>query len=277
MLSSGLWIDLLLIAILVATFVLLYRLSPARPALAEGTAEFRFPGSYVPALTRQAGFDPEASRWYYWLAKICLAGFLPLLFLEIVPRVAANPPIVGLAVLAIFGFLVPDLWLLLRRRERRNKIRRGLSYFLDLMVALLHSGLSLEEAFRRAGRAGFHRSHPLAREVSLVSAELDAGKDRTEAFRSLARRTGVSELKALAASLEIAARHGSSVEKSLETQADLLRTKRRENARKQVTTAATKAILPVMMCGLPIFGVLVFFPTVLEMMDSFKLISAMLR
>lgn len=277
MLTTGVWLDAALLAILVGTVLVLFRQRATSPLLAASTEPSTGGRGFLADLTRQAGFDPADAMWFYWLAKFCLAALLPLGFLEVFPGASTRPPILGLVVLAIFGFFLPDLWLLLRRRQRQQQVRLGLSYFLDLLVALLHSGLSLEEAFRRAGKAGFNRSHPLAREVALVSAELDAGKDRNQAFRSLAERTGVSELRAVAAALEIAARHGSSVEQSLETQADLLRTKRRENARKQVTTSATKAILPVMLCGFPVFGVLVFFPTVLEMMQAFELLSSMLR
>ncbi len=274
---GGLWLDLTLLALLAATLVLLYRLRQENPLLAaDTTGEAPRPWplrSRFPALARQAGFDPGRLRWFYWLAKVALAAAVPFLLAELLATLGDRPPALWIAVLALFGFFLPDLWLLWRRRWRRQKIQRSLSYFLDLLVALLHSGLGLEEAFRRAGREGLERSHPLAREVRLVGLELDAGEERGAAFGALADRTGVPELRAVAAALRLAVRHGTSVEAALETQADLLRTKRRENARREVTAAVTKSIFPLFLCGFPVFLVIVFFPAILELYETFRALA----
>ncbi len=273
--SGGVLFDLALLALLAATGLLLYRLRLASPLLAEtGDSEadertFRQLGRF-PTVARQAGFEPGRLRWFYWLAKLALAATLPLLFLELPTAAWLGAPLLWVVGLALLGFLLPNLWLLLRRRRRQRRVRRALSYFLDLLVALLYSGLSLEEAFRRAGHQGLSRSHPLAREVQRTSRELEAGQDRATAFQALAERTGVAELRSVAVALGLAVRHGTSVESALETQADLLRTKQREGARREIAAAATKAIFPVFLCGFPVFFVIIFFPAILEMIEAFR-------
>lgn len=279
---NGIWLDLVLLALLAASLVLIYRLRPvASPLLgaeeAEKVSRWVRLGSRFRTVARQAGFEPDRLRWFFWLAKLGLAAALPLLLLELWPTVVARPAPLWPAAFALMGFLLPDLWLLLRRRQRRRQIQRALSFFLDLTVALLYAGLSVNEALRRAGREGLDRSHPLAREVRLLGLELDAGRGQSEVFQALAERTGLSELRALAAALGLAARHGASVEAALETQADLLRTKQREGVRARVTTAAVRAILPLFLCGFPVFLVLVLFPTILEMVETFRAIAESLR
>jgi tight adherence protein C len=172
-------------------------------------------------------------------------------------------------VAALLGFFLPDLWLLAVRRERKRKITWSLAYFLDLLVAFLRAGLSLDEAFRRAGRDGFHPDHPLAREINLVAREIDLGKDRAAAFRALAERTGVPAMRGIALALESGTRLGASVEATLRAQADLLRGRRREETLKRVQLASVKALVPVVICGLPLFLVIVFFPAILEILRTF--------
>ncbi len=286
---GGLLPDAVLLAVVVVGIVFLYRSRRRPPAVPDAGFDGDFDGDFdggeppetparpfrggYPRMARQAGLDPEGALWSFWLAKLLLAVALPLGLFELWSRYPSRPPPAALVALALVGFLLPDLWLFLRRRHRRQRIRAALSYFLDLLVALLYAGLSLEEAFRRAAYQGLAPSDPLAREARLVSAELDAGREQGQAFRALAERTGVTELRAVASALRLAARHGAPVESALGSQADMLRVKRRENARREIVAAATKAIFPVFLCGFPVFLVIIFFPAVLEIIETLRLLT----
>ncbi|HEX6900173.1 MAG TPA: type II secretion system F family protein [Thermoanaerobaculia bacterium] len=273
--------DLLLAAVLLAAVAWLYRsrprspaaapAAPPRPAAPPGRRRLadRLRG-YYPRVTRQAGFDPAAVSQSYWLGKAALGLLLPLLLLEILPRGLRGSYWLALFVPALAGFLLPDLWLILRRRQRRRQIARALGYFVDLLVAFLYSGMSLERAFNRAGREGFERNHPLSRELLLVGRELDAGQDPGLAFQALAERTGVPELRGIAAALSIGLRVGTPVRATLQAQSEMLWTKRREAALKQINAAAAKVMFPVMLCGFPIFFLLTFFPAFLEILELLR-------
>lgn len=273
-------IDLLLLAVLLAAVAWLYRRRPG-PALAPAASlkpaaplwRQRLAGrlrGYYPRVVRQAGYDPASLRQSYWLGKAALGLLLPLLLIEALPRWLRGSNLLALAVPAVVGFLLPDLWLLLRRRNRRRQITRALGYFVDLLVAFLYSGMSLERAFNRAGREGFERNHPLSRELLLVGRELDAGQDPSLAFQALAERTGVPELRGIAAALSIGLRVGTSVRATLQAQSEMLWTKRREAALKQINAAAAKVMFPVMLCGFPIFFLLTFFPAFLEILELLR-------
>ena len=281
MLTGGIWVDVLLLLLLIAAIFAVVRLSRGSVMAAdgvEGTGDADFghdlgtwARGYYPRLVRQAGFDPD--RWIvpYWVGKVLFAILLAYGWFRFVTALSETAsPMIGIVVLAIAGFFVPDAIFGLLRRGRKDKIRNSVSYFLDLVVALLYSGLSLEEAFRRAGRDGFPPEHPLSREVDLVSQELDAGQDRAVAFRALADRTGVRELRSVAAALRSGAKLGSSVETTLEAQATVMRTKRREELRRRINVALVKALVPVLLCGLPLFLILVFFPAVISVVELFN-------
>jgi tight adherence protein C len=274
---SGAWFDVLLLALLGAVLLALYRLqtlqtslgTPAGPAAAGAEAEASAGrgsrrGAGFARLARQAGYNPDSLLWIYWLGKVALALVLPLLALELWRRWGARPTWVLLVLLVLLGFFAPDLWLLAARRARRRRVRHALSFFLELIVSLLHSGLGLEDSFRRAARDGLEPGHPLALEAGLVDLELGAGKERSQAFQAMAERTGVVELRAVAAALRLGLRLGNPVQDTLSAQADLLRTRRREDARRELSLAPLKTLLPILLCGFPIFLVVVVFPAIVE-------------
>ncbi|MEE8522504.1 MAG: type II secretion system F family protein, partial [Thermoanaerobaculia bacterium] len=199
-------LDFFLVAAVVAALWWLYGAQPTAAVAAVGSgwrdlrsrlggAVDRRLSDYYSTTVRQAGIDPEGWRPTYWRAKLAGAALPPLLILELLAT-TERAAIGGgwLLAIALAGSFLPDLWLLLARRRRRQKVEQSLAYFLDLVVAFLHSGLSLTAAFRRAGREGFPDPHPLAREVELVGNELDAGKDPSAALQDLAERTGVPDL-----------------------------------------------------------------------------------
>jgi Flp pilus assembly protein TadB len=282
--SGALWVDLLLLALLAVVLLALSRLpaleaalarvaSGGRPSRREGEEEEREedtapgPVGYFQRLARQSGYHPEALLWIYWVAKIALALLLPLAAYQLWARWGGRPAWFVPTGLLVLGFFAPDLWLLAVRRARRKRVRNGLSFFLDLIVSLLHSGLGLEEAFRRAARDGLVPGHPLALEAGLVDLELGAGKERGQAFESMALRTGVKELRSVAAALRLGMRLGNPVQDTLSAQADLLRTRRREDARRELSLAPLKTLLPILLCGFPIFLVLVIFPALVEISE----------
>ncbi len=269
------WLDPLLLVgalLTLAAFFLLRRRGDAMDATGPQSRSFRIDGLYRRAL-RQAGFEPQSVLLFFWALKVVLAVLLPLLLVQILASRIDSVPLWAVVLAALIGFFGPDAWLAGVRKERRRKIAYSLPYFLDLVVAFLRSGLGLEEAFRRAGREGFESDHPLGREVVLVAREIDLGKERSAAFRALAERTGVPAMKAIAAALESGVRLGASVEATLRSQADLLRAQRREDTLRRVQMATIKALVPVLLCGFPLFAVIVFFPAVQEIIRTFAFLS----
>lgn len=257
---SNLWLDFLLTlflgAMLVAVFVLV-RGVPMRL-------------QYFTALARQAGFHPERLFPIHWGAKILLTALLPMLVMEVTE---GGIGFLGFVSMAIVGFLLPDLFLLVRRKRRQKKILYVLPFFLDLLVSLLRSGLGLEEAFHRAGTKGLRKDNPLAFEVERVSREIDAGRDRTTAFRALAERTGLHELQVVASAMELGTRLGYPVADTLESQADLHRDRRIERGKTKIERAMIISLLPIMLCGYPLFIVLVGFPALLELREAFGMLQ----
>lgn len=226
---------------------------------------------YYWRLTRQSGFTPFDAWPFYMGAKVVLAMLLPALAMELGG--------VGLIALwlAPVGFMLPDVGLIFVRRQRQAAIRKALSFYLDLLVSLLQAGLSLEVAVARAAREGLPQGHPLADEALRVVEELKLGRDRSLGFQMLADRTGVSELRGLANALSVGLTQGGSIEATLKAQAELVRAKRREEGLRRLNVANAKVLLPLMLCGFPVFVVLVFVPLALKLVGALGELGRILR
>ena len=228
-------------------------------------------GSGVEQRLRQSGISADGlGKTQYWSGKLFCACLGALTILGIQTIQAKPIEAASLMLPALIGFLLPDLWMERARRRRVSQIRSSLSFYLDLVVALLRAGLPIHRALFKAARDGFADAHPLPEEVLRIEAEIQAGKDRGTAFYALADRTGVQELRTLAAAVHVTLKQGASIEETLETQAEVMRERRREEAIKRLNRSAAMAVLPVFLCGIPIFAVVVYFPAFLEILETLQ-------
>ena len=93
--------------------------------------------------------------------------------------------------------------MLLRRmiRSRQQLVRWGLADALDLMVISIEAGLGFNAAMMKVS-SELKEVHPdISEEFELANLEIRVGRERDEALRNLAERTGVDDLRSLVAML----------------------------------------------------------------------------
>ena len=161
-------------------------------------------------------------------------------------------------IVAAAGYFLPNLWLSRKVRARQTAIDRGLPDSLDLMVTCVEAGLGLDAAVQRVSNE-IHLAHPvLAGELALTFLEVKAGVRRADAFRRLADRTGVRDLKTLAATLNQTDLFGTSVARALRIQAEGMRTRRMQRAEERAAVLSVKMAVPLVCCFMPaLFAVLI--------------------
>src|SRR5262249_37754362 len=152
-----------------------------------------------------------------------VAVFLPKYGLS----VAALKPIVLLTGL---GFYLPAMILWYLRSKRQEAIFLTLPDALDLLVVCVESGLGLDAAMRKVCDEMKDHAKVIAEELSLANLQLQMGRPRREVLHDLGVRTGVDDVKALAAILIQADRFGSSIAQALRVQSDSMRTRRKQIA-----------------------------------------------
>jgi tight adherence protein C len=94
------------------------------------------------------------------------------------------------------------------------------------------------------------------------------GRGRSEAFRNLAARTGVDDLKALMAVLIQTDRFGTSVGQALRVFADSLRVKRQQRARERAGKLPVKMIPVMVLFIFPSIFVVVIGPAIIQIVND---------
>jgi tight adherence protein C len=156
------------------------------------------------------------------------------------------------------GIYLP--WLILGHliKTRQKEIFLTLPDALDLLVVCTESGLGLDAAMRKVTDEMKGHAKVLCEELALANLQLQMGRPRREVLHDLGVRTGVDDVKSLAAILIQADRFGSSIAQALRVQSDSMRTRRRQIAEEKAAKTAVKLIFPLVMFIFPaIFVVLV--------------------
>jgi tight adherence protein C len=171
---------------------------------------------------------------------------------------------------AAIGFVLPSVWLGRQTALRQKQIRNGLPDALDLMIVCIESGSSIDQAIVRTTDELDITWPALAEEMRLITTEMRAGKPRLEAFKNLASRTKVDEVRSLVAMLVQTDRFGTSIAQALRTHADVSRTKRRQNAEERAAKIGVKLVFPLVFCLFPALYIAILGPAIIEYQKVFK-------
>jgi tight adherence protein C len=155
-------------------------------------------------------------------------------------------------------FYLPDIALWFVARRRKEAVFLGLPDALDLMVVCVEAGLGLDQALRKVADEMKKSHRVIAEEFSIANFQMQYGKNRRDVLQDLGERTGVDDLRSLAAVLIQAEKFGSSVAQALRVQSDSMRTRRRQLAEERAAKTAVQMIFPLVIFIFPgIFVVLV--------------------
>ena len=154
-------------------------------------------------------------------------------------------------------------------RTRKQKIFLSMPDALDLLVVCVEAGLGLDAAIRRVTEEMVDAAPEICNEFAKSNLQLQMGRQRREVLHDLGVRTGVDDMRALAAILIQADRFGSSIAQALRVQSDSMRVKRMQRAEERAQKATLKLILPSTM----IFGALLLIflaPGMYRLMGAFN-------
>ncbi|MCO6046536.1 type II secretion system F family protein [Aeoliella sp. ICT_H6.2] len=165
-------------------------------------------------------------------------------------------------------FYLPDAVTWIRKKGRQDCIFFGLPDALDLMVVCVEAGLGLDQAMRKVAEEMQKSYAVLSEEFRLSNLQLQMGAARNDVLHELGQRTGVDDLKALAAILIQADKFGSSVAQALRVQSDSMRTRRRQMAEEKAAKTAVKLIFPLVIFIFPAIFVVLVGPAAITMINE---------
>lgn len=165
---------------------------------------------------------------------------------------------------AFAGYYFPAYWVERRRQTRQEELLQGFPDTLDLMLVCIEAGQSLDQTIQRVARESTASYPTLAEELTIVSNEIRAGKERATVLRDFAERSNVSDIKAFVSVLVQSAIFGTTIGEALRVYAAEMRDKRVMRAEEKANTLPTKMTLATMMFTVPPLLVILVGPSLYD-------------
>ena len=203
----------------------------------------------------QAGFyNREAPVIYLGVraASLVVATLGVVLTLPIIlGGKAGMAPLMAAAVLSGLAIIGPDQVLKARRTAREREYADGFPDLLDLLVASVEAGLSIDAAVSRVTEELSRRYPNLTVHLRFLVLELRAGRARKDAWTAFADRLGIDDARSLATMLRQAEDMGTSLGETLSVFSADMRAKRMLRAEEKALALSAKLTVPLIMFIFP--------------------------
>lgn len=204
----------------------------------------------------------------YNAARLVFSGVVVLATIILMAFVRLGLALEALIVLfsVLFSLIIPTLFLKLKINKRQGAIANEMPDVMDLLCVSMEAGLGFDAAMVKIGE---RLSGVLVAELNIAQTEINYGKPRREALKSLSERNSVEELKTFVGSIIQAEQLGIPINQVLKAQAEELRIKRRQRAEEKAMKAPVKMMIPLVVFVLPVLFIVLLGPTILQVIDQF--------
>jgi tight adherence protein C len=199
-----------------------------------------------------------------FILALLLGGFLTAVMLISPPsNPSDNFMYIGGATFA--GFYLPHLMLTSRVTRRQKEIRKAMPDALDLLTICVEAGLGFDAAMAKVSEKW---ENELALAFARAIREVQLGKVRRDALKTMADRLGIPEMTSFVAAIIQSEQLGVSMAKVLRIQADQMRMKRRQHAEEEAHKAPIKMIIPMALLIFPSIMIIILTPAVIQIMEN---------
>jgi tight adherence protein C len=167
-------------------------------------------------------------------------------------------------------FFLPNFVIIYRLRKRHDEIYRNLPQAIDLLEICVSSGLGLDMAWNIVAEEVRQVSKVLSGSMSLTNFEMHLGVSRIDAMKHMAERTGVDDLKSLAAILIQTDRFGTSIADTLRVFAQSIREERSFAAEEAAEKMGVKLLIPMILFIFPATLLVMAGPAVISLKDALQ-------
>jgi tight adherence protein C len=215
-----------------------------------------------------AGLGRTVSPTTYLAAKGMLAGggFVAGAVLTAAIGKSVGGSLLLTLLCAFMGFSVPDIWLTMRARARKERIRSELPDALDLLAVSVEAGMGFDGAIAKLTE---HMEGPLSDEFALTLGEMRIGESRQEALKKMAQRVDTPELAAFSRAIIQADQLGISLGRILKVQAQDTRNRRQAAAEERAMKAPIKMLFPTVVFIFPAMFLVILGPAFLNLAELF--------
>lgn len=169
----------------------------------------------------------------------------------------------------LLGLVAPPIYRRNRTDRRKIALRRSWPDLLDLLALTVGAGLTLETALLRIRDLMAQKAPDLARELTILTAELTYFGERALALQNLNRRCDMAEVDELVTALVQADQKGLPLNGLLAGAAREQRRKRRMEIEKKAASLPAKLTVPMILFFLPALLIVILAPVAFRMGDVF--------
>jgi tight adherence protein C len=221
----------------------------------------------------QAGFYNREAPVIFLGAKAAALALATVGVIMLVPLIAGGKAgMLGIAVAGVLAgaaILGPDQVLKVRRTKREREYGDGFPDLLDLLVASVEAGLSLDAAVSRVTEELDRRYPNLTVHLRFLVLELRAGKSRKDAWAAFADRLGIDDARQLSTMLRQAEEMGTSLGETLTVFSQDMRSKRMLRAEEKALALSAKLTVPLVIFIFPCLLGALMLPAAARLMHVF--------
>jgi len=165
----------------------------------------------------------------------------------------------------VLGFYFPQLWIGSKISKRQKEIRMAMPDALDLLTICVEAGLGFDAAMAKVSEKW---QNELSIAFTRIIQEIQLGKLRKDALRSMSERVGIPEMTSFVAAIIQSEQLGVSMAKVLQIQSEQMRVKRRQMAEEEAHKAPIKMLIPMALLIFPSLMITLLTPAGLRLMHS---------
>lgn len=166
---------------------------------------------------------------------------------------------------AVLGYYFPRLWLSQEIKKRQLEIRKAMPDALDLLTICVEAGLGFDAAMSNVAKKW---ENQLSLAFARAIREIQLGKVRREALKSMAERIDLAEMTSFVAAIVQSEQLGVSMAKVLRIQAEQMRLRRRQYAEELAHQAPVKMLLPMIGFIFPSIFIVLLTPAIITIMNT---------
>ncbi|MBC7084395.1 MAG: type II secretion system F family protein [Bacillota bacterium] len=202
----------------------------------------------------------------YILMRVITLVIIPVAVFGLTLGIGRSTAVMLAFVAAALGWLVPEMMMQSKKKEREKQIRKSLPDVLDLLTVSVEAGLGFDAALAKVVE---RKKGPLADEFALLLQEIRMGKPRRDALREVAERVKIDDITSFIASVIQADQLGVSIANILRIQSAQVRTKRRQQAEEAGMKAPIKMLFPLIFFIFPTLFVVLLGPAIIQVATTF--------
>lgn len=163
----------------------------------------------------------------------------------------------------LIGFYFPQLWLNQQITTRQIAIKKAMPDALDLLTICVEAGLGFDQAMSNVAKKW---DNELSAAFGRVIKEIQLGKTRRDALKSMSERIELPEMASFVAAIIQSEQLGVSMSKVLHIQSEQMRMLRRQFAEELAHQAPVKMLIPMVSLIFPSIFIVLLTPAILQIM-----------